>query len=466
MSTVTFAAAALQARVRSGRAASGVTRALPAADETSRSTRRIALASMIGTTIEYYDYLIFGTAAALVFGQVFFPQLGGATGALAALASLAVAFIFRPIGSVLFGHIGDRLGRKSTLIITLLLMGLSTVAVGLLPSAATIGVAAPILLVLLRAFQGLAVGGEWAGAALFAAESAPAHRRGRFGAFPQLGTTVAFVLASLTFLVIYSIVGRADGVFLEWGWRVPFLLSGVLIAVGLWVRLRTTETPVFAAAARTQGRSAIPFADVWRRQPRTVLLTVGVMTGIFACISIGSVYLTNYATSAGGLGLSEPTALVMNVVAGLATGLTTVLSARWSDRFGRRRIILGASVALVGWSLVMFPLMGSGSLAAFGTGLVVLMALIGLAYGPVAAYLPEAFPTAYRYTGTGLTYNLGGVAGGGVALVVAPLLAGSGAGTLAIGIYLAVMMLVTVGCLLALPETKDASLTDPGSAVA
>jgi MFS family permease len=255
-------------------------------------------------------------------------------------------------------------------------------------------------------------------------------------------------------------------VFLEWGWRVPFLLSGVLIAVGLWVRLRTTETPVFAAAARTQGRSAIPFADVWRRQPRTVLLTVGVMTGIFACISIGSVYLTNYATSAGGLGLSEPTALVMNVVAGLATGLTTVLSARWSDRFGRRRIILGASVALVGWSLVMFPLMGSGSLAAFGTGLVVLMALIGLAYGPVAAYLPEAFPTAYRYTGTGLTYNLGGVAGGGVALVVAPLLAGSGAGTLAIGIYLAVMMLLTVGCLLALPETKDASLTDPGSAVA
>jgi MFS family permease len=178
------------------------------------------------------------------------------------------------------------------------------------------------------------------------------------------------------------------------------------------------------------------------------------------------VYLTNYATSAGGLGLSEPTALVMNVVAGLATGLTTVLSARWSDRFGRRRIILGASVALVGWSLVMFPLMGSGSLAAFGTGLVVLMALIGLAYGPVAAYLPEAFPTAYRYTGTGLTYNLGGVAGGGVALVVAPLLAGSGAGTLAIGIYLAVMMLLTVGCLLALPETKDASLTDPGSSAA
>jgi MFS family permease len=466
MSTVTFAAAALHARGRSDRVSNAGTGALPAADETLRSTRRIALASMVGTTIEYYDYLIFGTAAALVFGQVFFPQLGGATGALAALASLAVAFIFRPVGAVLFGHIGDRLGRKSTLIITLLLMGISTVAVGLLPSAATIGVAAPILLVLLRAFQGLAVGGEWAGAALFAAESAPRYRRGRIGAFPQLGTTVAFVLASLTFLIIFTIVGKADGAFLEWGWRIPFLLSGVLIAVGLWVRLRTTETPVFAAAARASRRSMIPFAEVWRRQPRTVLLTVGVMTGIFACISIGSVYLTSYATSAGGLGLSEPTALVMNVIAGLATGLTTVLSARWSDRIGRRRIILGASAALFGWSLVMFPLMGTGSLAAFATALIVLMALIGLAYGPVAAYLPEAFPTAYRYTGTGLTYNLGGVAGGGVALVVAPLLAASGAGTLAIGIYLAVMMLLTVGCLLALPETKDASLTQPGPVAA
>jgi MFS family permease len=461
MSTLTSTAAAPPARVRTGRASKGATRATCAAGEPSQSTRRIALASMVGTTIEYYDYLIFGTAAALVFGQVFFPQLGGATGALAALASLAVAFIFRPVGSVLFGHIGDRLGRKSTLIITLLLMGISTVGVGLLPSAASIGIAAPILLVLLRAFQGLAVGGEWAGAALFAAESAPTHRRGRFGAFPQLGATLAFVLSGLTFLIIYLVVGDADGAFLEWGWRVPFLLSGVLIAVGLWVRLRTSETPVFAATTPTERRAAIPFAEVWRRQPRTVLLTVGVMTGIFACISTGSVYLTSYATGTSGLGLSEPTVLLMTIVAGVAAAMTTVLSARWSDRIGRRRIILSASVALIGWSLAMFPLMGTGSVAAFGTGLVIFMALIGLAYGPVAAYLPEAFPTAYRYTGTGLTYNLGGVAGGGVALVVAPMLAGSGAGTLAIGIYLAVMMLITAGCMLALPETKDASLTQP-----
>ena len=462
MSTVTFTAAALSASAHADRALTGTARATRS--EPSLSTRRIALASMVGTTIEYYDYAIFGTAAALVFGQVFFPQLGGATGTLAALASLAVAFVFRPIGSVLFGHVGDRLGRKSTLIITLLLMGISTVGVGLLPSAASIGVAAPILLLLLRALQGLAVGGEWAGAALFAAESAPSRRRGRFASFPQLGPTLAFVLSCLTFLITYSIVGTSSGAFLQWGWRVPFLLSGVLIAVGLWVRLRTTETPVFAAAARAERRLVSPFAEVRRRQPRTVLLTFGLMTGMFACGSIGTVYLTSYGTSQ--LGLSQTTVLMIDVLAAVAAMLTTVLGACWSDRIGRRPIILGASLGLLAWALVMFPLMGTGSTFAFGLGLVVFLALLGLAYGPIGAYLPEAFATSYRYTGAGLAYNLGGVAGGGVVLIIAPILAGSATGPLAIGIYLAVMTLVSVVCMLALPETKDASLTQPGLAAA
>jgi MFS family permease len=467
MSTVTSTAAALSARARADRASNSATPVIGGTD--APSTRQVALASMVGTTIEYYDYAIFGTAAALVFGHVFYPQLGGATGALAALASLAVAFVFRPVGSVLFGHFGDRLGRKSTLIITLLLMGISTVGVGLLPSAATIGVAAPILLVLLRALQGMAVGGEWAGAALFAAESAPSHRRGRFASFPQLGPTLAFVLSCLTFLIIYSVAGKSSGAFLDWGWRVPFLLSGVLIAVGLWIRLRITETPVFAATARAQRRAVSPFAEVWRRQPRTMVLTIGLMTGMFACGSIGTVYLTSYGTSQ--LRLNETTVLLIDILAAVAAMLTTILGACWSDRIGRRRIILGASLGLLAWSLVMFPLMGTGSTFTFGLGLVVFLALLGLAYGPIGAYLPETFATMHRYTGAGLAYNLGGVVGGGVALIIAPILAGSATGPPAIGIYLAVMTLASAACMLALPETKNASLTHtrppaaPGSAV-
>jgi len=416
--------------------------------------RRIALASLAGTTIEFYDYFIYGTAAALVFNKVFFPGLDATLGALAAFATLSVAFVFRPIGSILFGHIGDRLGRKRTLIITLMLMGLCTVGVGLLPSADSIGVAAPILLVALRACQGLAVGGEWAGAALFATESAPAGQRGRFASFPQLGAVVAFALASLTFLVVDLSVGETGSAFVDWAWRLPFLFSAVLIGVGLWVRLHTVETPVFTHAVRE--RSRVPFVELWRRQPRTILLVTGLATGIFGAMTIGSVYLTGYATSV--LGMSQAAILGINVLAALASGVTTVLAARWSDRVGRRRLVLAGSIGLAGWSLVLFPLLRIGTPLAVGTGVVVLLALVGLAYGPLGAYLPELFPTRYRYTGAGLSYNLGGVTGGAVILIVATPLVASGWGAPALGVYMAAALLLTVGCLLALPETRDRSL--------
>ncbi|GAA4696646.1 MHS family MFS transporter [Pseudonocardia yuanmonensis] len=423
------------------------------------AVRRINLASMAGTTIEYYDYFIYGTAAALVFGKVFFPGAGAVVGALAAFGTFAVVFVFRPVGSVLFGHIGDRLGRKRTLILTLMMMGLCTVAVGLLPGAATIGVAAPILLVVLRAVQGLAVGGEWAGAALFASENAPDGRRGRFALYPQVGATLAFALAAATFLAVDLGIGETSEAFVSWGWRVPFVLSALLIGVGLWVRLRTTETPVFtaAAAARTSTPRAVPFLEVWRRQPRTMLLATGLTTGVFASMSIASVYLTSYATSS--LGMSTAGILVIDIIGSVATVAITAAAAVLSDRFGRRPFVLAGCIALAVWSLVLFPLIDTRSPLAIGTGIVVLLGLIGLAYGPLGAYLPEMFSTRHRYTGAGLSYNLGGVVGGAGILVAAAPLAASGWGPIALGLCMAVLLLISVGCLSGLPETRDRSLT-------
>jgi MFS family permease len=422
-----------------------------------RAVRRINLASMAGTTIEYYDYFIYGTAAALVFDKVFFPHLGGVVGAIAAFGTFAVAFVFRPVGAVLFGHIGDRLGRKRTLILTLMMMGLCTVAVGLLPGAATIGVAAPILLVALRAVQGMAVGGEWAGAALFASENAPDGRRGRFALYPQVGATVAFALASATFLLVDLGIGETSAAFLSWGWRVPFVLSALLIGVGLYVRLHTEETPVFTAAARAPRRRGVPFLEVWRRQPRTMLLATGLTTGIFAVMSVASVYLTSYATSA--LGMSTAGILVIDIVGSVATVAITAAAAVLSDRFGRRPLVLAGCIALAVWSLVLFPLIDTRSPLAIGTGVVVLLGLIGLAYGPLGAYLPEMFSTRHRYTGAGLSYNLGGVVGGAGILMAAAPLAASGWGPIALGLCMAVLLLISVGCLWGLPETRDRSLT-------
>ena len=266
------------------------------------SHRRIAFAAFAGTTIEFYDFFIYGTAAALVFGTVFFPALGPAAGTVAAIATFAVAFLARPLGSALFGHLGDRLGRKATLIATLLLMGGSTVAVGLLPGAATIGVAAPILLVILRFAQGLAVGGEWGGAALLAAEYAPAERRGRFTMYPQLGPGAAFALTSATFLIIGLAMKPAD--LLAWGWRIPFLLSVVLLGIGLYVRLRIEETPVFRELVAREQRTRTPIREALRKELRPILLGGGALSAVFAFGYIGTVYLTSYGTAV--LGLPAP----------------------------------------------------------------------------------------------------------------------------------------------------------------
>jgi metabolite-proton symporter len=428
--------------------------------------RRVAFASCAGTTIEFYDFFIYGTAAALVFPKVFFPALGSSAGTVAAFATFAVAFVARPVGAILFGHYGDKLGRKNTLIATLMLMGISTVVIGLLPGAATIGVAAPIILVVLRFLQGLAVGGEWAGATLLAAEYAPPGKRGLYAIFPQLGPALAFALSSATFLAVNVALGDTNPAFLEWGWRIPFLLSIVLVGVGLWVRLTIDETPVFrnARAARTLVAARPPILEVFRVQPREILLAGGVLTIVFALFYMGTAYLTSYATSPTGAALDRRTVLILNIVAAAVFGLVTAISGVVSDRFGRRNVILACCALSIPWALVLFPIMGTGSGTGFAIGLIGTLAIFGIAYGPVGAYLPEMFATRYRYTGAGMGYNLGGVLGGAVAPLVAAQLAGS-FGSVAVGLMLAGFGLLSLVCVIAIGETKHRSVDTEAASV-
>ncbi|NYD36237.1 MFS transporter [Actinomycetospora corticicola] len=410
---------------------------------------------MTGTVIEFYDFFIYGTAAALVFNKVFFPELGAAAGTALALATFGVAFVARPFGSVLFGHFGDKLGRKKTLVTTLLLMGLSTLAIGLLPSTGVIGWLAPALLVLLRVLQGLAVGGEWAGATLLTAENAPAKVRGKYALYPQLGPSVAFALASATFLT--TALTMSNEAFLAWGWRIPFIGSVLLVALGLYVRLAITETAAFAKRNEAQVATRLPVTEVLTRQPRTVLLAAGSTMAVFAFFYIGVTYLTSYGTQQ--LGLPRPTVLAMGIIGGLVFAATTIAGAILSDRVGRRKmVIIGNALSVVG-GVIAFPIIDLGTAASFGLGLSIVLGVVGIAYGPIGAQLPELFPTRYRYTGAGMSYNLAGVLGGGVVPLIATALVATYATSLAIGVLLAGLSVVSLVCTLLLPDSVDESIS-------
>ena len=418
----------------------------------------MALASCVGTTIEFYDFFIYGTAAALVFPKVFFPALGSTAGSVASFATFAVAFVARPVGAMIFGHYGDRYGRKQTLIATLLLMGSATVLIGLLPGAATIGIAAPILLVVLRFGQGLAVGGEWAGATLLAAEYAPPGRRGWYAMFPQLGAPIALALSSATFLVTGLTLGNTDQSFLDYGWRVPFLISIVLLGAGLYVRLQIAETPVFRRAqGQQQLATRAPLREALTYAPRQILLSAGTLTTMFALFYIGTTYLTSYGTSPKGAGLSRAFVLSIGIGAGIAMAAGVIASSVAADRLGRRAVVVLCCAGAVVWSLLLFPLLSIHSPTAFGISVIVTLALMGLAYGPVGALLPETFPTHFRYTGAGTSYNMAGIAGGAIPpLIAAPLAAALG--SFSIGIMLCALSLLSLLCAKALVETKDSDL--------
>ena len=421
--------------------------------------RRVVGASLIGTTIEYYDFFIYGTAAALVFGKVFFPALGAAAGTVAAFATFSVAFFARPLGAVIFGHVGDRLGRKRSLTYTLLIMGSSTFAIGLLPGAGTIGVAAPILLVALRFLQGLAVGGEFAGAALLVVEYAPDKKRGLYGATPQVGAGLGSMLAVATFLITGLVMSTES--FETWGWRIPFLLSFILIMIGIYIRLRIEETPVFANTLARHERVKVPLADLFRNQWREVLLAAGSLVMWLAFYYIGAVFFISYGTTE--LGLPRSTMLTISLVGSVAFIVAVLISSSLSDRVGRRRMILIGNSAGIVWALVLIPILNTGNPVLVGLVVVVTFLIVSIPNGPTASMLPEMFASRYRTTGVGVAYNLGAVVAG----AIPPLLAGSlliAYGSYAIGIMLAVYAVVATICILLLRETREVSLYTTGSA--
>ena len=425
--------------------------------------RKVAFASFVGTAIEFYDFYLYGTAAALIFPKVFFPDMGPTMATVSSLATFAAAFFSRPVGAAVFGHFGDRLGRKKTLVATLLIMGLSTVGVGLVPSAASIGTAAPILLLCLRLGQGFAVGGEWAGSALLSAEYAPVAQRGRYGMFTQLGAGAGLAASNLVFLIVSVTIGEHSDVFLDWGWRVPFLFSAVLVIVALYVRLSVEETPVFRAEADRGAVPRAPLAELVRLQWRHVLLAAGCMVGIFAMSFLGGTYLMSYASTQ--IGHPRSLVLAVGVLAGMALMTTTAISAVLCDRWGRRRVILVGFAVALPWSFAVMPLIDTASSVLFAIAVGVLFAVFGTSYGPIAAFLPETFATRYRYTGAGLAFNLAGIAGGALPPLIAGLLVDD-LGPWSVGLMMAVFVAVSVLSTRALPETKGTSLRSGAAAAA
>ncbi|MEV4468428.1 MFS transporter [Nonomuraea sp. NPDC049504] len=424
----------------------------PQTDAPSRS--RIAAASLIGTAIEFYDFYIYGTAAALVLNTAFFPEMDPVAGSLAAFSTFAVAFISRPLGSAVFGHWGDRIGRKSMLVVSLLVMGLSTVAIGLLPGYAAIGVIAPVLLVLLRFTQGIGLGGEWGGAALLATEHAPPGKRGLYAMFPQLGPSAGFIVANGLFLVLGETL--SDGQFESWGWRLPFVGSLLLVIVGLYVRLKISETPVFQAAMDQRRIARVPFAGLMRHQWRRVLLGAGAMTIAYTLFYTATTYCLAYGTDV--LEISKTTMLALSMIGVVFMAAGTVVSAMVSDRLGRRRTLITGVIGAIVWGVVMFPLMETRVIFFVGLALAGALGLMGLVFGPMGAYLPELFNTEYRYSGSSVAYSLGGVLGGAVPPLVATSMQASGLGALAVGGYVSAMAVLSLLCLLALPETGDRTL--------
>ena len=417
--------------------------------------RRVAAACLIGSAIEFYDFLIYGTAAALVFPTVFFPQLSPTVATIASMGTFGAAFLSRPVGAAVFGHFGDQLGRKKTLVATLLIMALSTVAVGLVPSTAAIGTAAPVFLVALRLLQGFAVGGHWAGSALLSAEYAPAARRGRYGMFTLLGGGTALVLNSLTFLGVNFTIGEDSSAFLEWGWRLPFLISAGLIVIALYVWLRIDETPLFVEERTRDLVPKAPLAEVLHLQRREIALAAGSVLGSFAFIYMAGTYLTNYAHAQ--LGYSRNVILFVGVLGGLASIASVALSATLCDRVGRRRVMLVGWALCLAWSFVVIPLVDTGKPVLYAVAIVGMYAAAAIGSGPTAAFIPELFSTRYRYTGSALAVNVAGVIGGAMPPLIAGTLRAT-YGSWAIGLMLAALALASLVCTYLLPETHGTAL--------
>jgi metabolite-proton symporter len=410
------------------------------------STTHIAFASFIGTAIEFYDFYIYAMASALVIGQVFFPAGDAATQALNAFLTFGIAFVARPLGAIFFGHFGDRIGRKVTLATSLLVMGVSTLLIGCLPGYNTLGPSAAVLLCLLRFGQGLGLGGEWGGAALLATESAPAGRRAWFGMFPQMGPSIGFLLATLSFLALSLYLSEAE--FKAWGWRLPFFASALLVIVGLYVRFKLAETPAFSAALAQHRTHRTPIKTLLNLHFRPVLLGALAMTVCYNLFYTATVFCLSYGTKT--LNIPRVEFLQMLCVAVMFMALITPVAARLSDVFGRKPILLTGCLLAIFVGFALSPLMGSGSMLAITIFLSIVLLLMGVTFAPMGAFLPEQFPVSVRYSGAGLTYNLGGILGASTAPFISQLLVDNG-GLVWVGYYVSTMAALSFFAVLALP---------------
>ncbi|MET9930828.1 MULTISPECIES: MFS transporter [unclassified Streptomyces] len=414
---------------------------------------RIAAASLVGTAVEFFDFYVYGTAAALVLGPLFFPTFSPLAGTLAAFGTFAVGFVARPLGSVLFGHVGDRYGRRPVLFASLLLTGCATVAVGCVPTYATLGIAAPALLLLLRFLQGLGLGGEWGGAVLLTAEHAPEHRRALWASFPQIGPAVGFLLANGTMLGLTA--GLSDAEFRSWGWRVPFWAAGLLAAGGLLLRSSLAETPQFEELSASGRRAGAPLAEVARNHWRLVLLTAGALAVGYAVFYAVSTWALAYGT--GRLGLSGPVMLGCVMAAVAVMGAATPFVALLADRRGRRTLCLAGCAGCALWMFPMVALLHTARPALMFLGFLgALLAFITM-FAVVSAYLPELYEPRVRCTGAAVGYNLAGVLGGALTPLAATALSEGGSGPpWGVAAYLTLVALVSLGCFALLPETLPA----------
>ncbi|KQX06340.1 MULTISPECIES: MFS transporter [unclassified Leifsonia] len=435
----------------------------PAAPANTRS--RVIMASLIGTSIEFYDFYVYATAAVLVFPTLFFVNADPTIALLQSFAVFGVAFVARPIGSIVFGHFGDRIGRKGTLVASLLTMGIATFIIGILPTALTPGweILAPALLVVMRFGQGLGLGGEWSGAALLATENAPAGKRAIWGTFPQLGAPIGFILANGVFLILSSTID-ADA-FLAWGWRVPFIASAVLVIIGLYVRLKLIETPAFTKVVEQGEVAKLPLARVFKTSWRPLILGTFIMLATYVLFYLMTTFTLTYGTTAtdapvAGLGYSRESFLIMLIIGVVFFGVFTLVSGPLAERYGRRRTLIITTIGIIVFGLLFVPLFAGGTIGVM-TLLIVGFTLMGLTFGPMGAVLPELFPTNVRYTGSAISYNVASILGAALAPFIAVALWQGAAGSpVLVGVYLSLAGAITLVALIISKDTGDVAYTE------
>jgi metabolite-proton symporter len=425
------------------------------AGDSKTPLRRVVMASLIGTTIEWYDFFLYGSAAALVFNKLFFPDFDPLTGTLLAFATYALGFVARPVGGIVFGHYGDRIGRKRLLMLSLIIMGVATTLIGLLPTYAQIGVWAPIALVMLRLAQGFAVGGEWGGAVLLAAEHGDAARRGFWASWPQAGVPAGSLLAAGVLALLAGVQSEAD--FLAWGWRVPFVLSALLVGVGWWIRTSVDESPAFRDAVEASAHPVkVPAAEVFRERPRALLTGAGLRVGenisYYIITTFSITYLTEVAAESRSLALNA-------ILVGAAVHFFTIpLFAALSDRMGRRPVYAFGGLGLAAFAFLFFPMLGSGDTVAIFAAITIALVLHGAMYGPQAAMISELFPTRIRYSGASIAYQLTSIVAGSLAPIVALALYQRSGSAMPVAIYVGIACAISGVTALLARETRGLEL--------